>query len=159
MSEAEKLLKHMSEFAEYAFKENGEIHPMWILVGPEGPVPLVTPFHGGMSKDVAVAMARAAAKQLKATSAGFMAEAWAVEGSEEQLGDVRKISPSKHEDRREVIHIFAEDEAGNAVSGQYYILRPEHGAAKLSPFKQNSPGGEMGGRFTSILDRSNEVRH
>jgi len=148
---AREMLDHMSEFAAKLFHDTGAVHPMWILENDNEVLPIVAPFDGPDTKDAAAKFVRSKAKEMKAQVSGFMAEAWVVELKKDQPSPK---SISKHEDRREIIQIFAEDTSGAHVMGAYYILRPEHGKAKLSPFKVYPEADHISGRFTSILERT-----
>lgn len=149
MKNAKQMLDHLAEFAAKMFSDTGELQPMWILESQTEVVPIVAPFDCDATKDAASEFVRAKAKEIKAEVSGFMAEAWVVEADKDT---VINVMPRNHEDRREVIHIYAEDKSGTQLMGHYYILRPEHGKAKLSPFKQME--GSASGRFTSMLEKT-----
>ena len=149
MKTAKEMLEHVAGFAEKLFNDTGEIHPMWILESATEIIPIIAPFEGDDSKDMAVVFVRHKAKEIKADVSGFMAEAWMVSmDKDEKLNRM----PSQHEDRREIIQVYAEDRSGAKLMGMYYILRPEFGKAKLSPLKMMD--GDATGRFTSILENA-----
>lgn len=84
-----------------------------------------------------------------------MVEAWVLIMPEEnKAGMDFSQSLKDHPDRREAIFIQAEDIDGSQRSGQYYILRPEHGKPTLSTFKsfddQTKPSE---GRFARLLSK------
>jgi len=149
MKNAKEMLEHVAKFSEKMFLEHGEIQPMWVLESATEIVPIVAPFDGDESKDIIANFVRNKAKEMKAEVSGFMAEAWMVSLDKNQK--LEKM-PSEHEDRREIIQVFAEDKSGVKIMGTYYILRPEYGKAKLSPFKIMDGSAE--GRFTSMLEKA-----
>jgi hypothetical protein len=79
----------------------------------------------------------------------FMVEAWVRQAA--SMEDINSCPPSEHPDRREVLMITAEDRDGSQIMGFYYILRPEHGPAKLSPLHVQ-PFDGTAGRMVGLLD-------
>ncbi len=134
-----RLFEIASKTVGKIFLEDGEISPMWHAVaiseddGKEYQIVIATPWCSIEEKHGAVAALREMFREHNVQRYVFVCEGWMVE--------VRKlpneIAPSEHPDRREVITIVAEDRDGSQMSGQFYILRPEHGPAKLSPLQIN----------------------
>lgn len=149
MNTAKEMMDHLAGFAKRTFEDHGEIIPMWVIIGKNDDiVPILSPFSSDEEKDATAEFIRSKAKEMDAKPVGFMCEAWVVEA---KAGTKIDCQPSQHTDRREVIQIYAEDKPGS-LFGTYYILRPEHGKAKLSPFKVFD--GDASGRFTSILEKA-----
>lgn len=156
MDTIKDMIESLKGFAKKAFDDSGSVQPMWVLVAhhPEPIVmPIMAPFGSSEEKDVAFQFVRAKAKEINADLVGFMAEAWTVSIKTEGKEPPKGIVPSEHEDRREVIQIHAEDNKGNVSFGMYYILRPEHGNATLSPYHDISVDG-ISGRFSNILEKN-----
>lgn len=156
MKTPKEMLDHLAEFAKKTFANEGQVLPMWVLVArvPERQiVPILAPFSCKEEKDAAVHFVREKAKEINADLVGFMAEAWTVSVQKDTYVK-GSIVPSEHEDRREVINIYSEDKSGHTLAGFFYILRPEHGKPKLSPFKSLGDDAGMAGRFANILERA-----
>jgi len=155
---AKQMLDHMAGFAKHIFDSTSdhEVIPMWVVESETEVVPILAPFSGDDEKNASIAFVREKAKSMNANVVGFMCEAWVVEKIGADIDEAEKIIPSEHDDRREIIQIHAEDRDGNVAIGSYYILRPEHGTPKLSPFRLYDDDMKIGGRFTSILEK---VKH
>jgi hypothetical protein len=136
--------------AKRIFLERGEISPMWHAVPEDNEHLLIaTPWSDDVEKEIAIEFLREEFRRLKVQRFVCVVEAWAVVGSD--LKTLTEVRPSQHPDRREVIKIQAEDRDGSALSGQYYILRPEHGPATLSPLHEDPPDMIAAGRMTGLL--------
>jgi hypothetical protein len=142
------------------FHDTGEVLPMWhALAGNGEHLVIATPWQNDDEKDDAVRTLRRLFEHREVSCFVFICEAWAVKlnepikpGSRLLLDDLPR--PSEHEDRREVLRINAEDRAGNVLSGQYYILRPEHGKPTLSKFEQDDIAGVVSGRMSGLLKQT-----
>ena len=135
------------------FHKRGEVLPMWHAIAGNGEHMLIaTPFGDDDDKDGTMTALRAMFAERRVTQYVFVCEAWTLKLSEPQsrllLQEIPR--PSEHEDRREVLRVNAEDRAGNVLSGQYYILRPEHGTPTLSKFELDS-NGLVSGRMSGLL--------
>ena len=132
------------------FKESGEVLPMWHAEPEEGAHLLIaTPWSDDEEKHVAEKALRKVFALHRVKRYAFISEVWMaqVKSFDEVDNGPR---PSVHPDRREAVMIAAEDRYGNSISGVFYILRPEHGPAKLSPLQINDYD-EQRGRFTGML--------
>jgi hypothetical protein len=132
------------------FRKNGGVLAMWHAVdGNDEHILIATPWNNDDEKDIASGALRQMFRAKKVKRFAFICEAWTAEVS--TMAEVREgPRPSEHPDRREVLMINAEDREGNSLSGFFYILRPEHGEATLSPLHMNDYTG-MTGRFTGML--------
>jgi hypothetical protein len=137
------------------FHDVGEVSPIWHAVPEYGDHMLIaTPWSSDDEKDIAMEFLRYKFKEENVMRFVCVLEAWAVmAGDPKTLMNTR---PSKHPDRREVIRIQAEDRDGSVLSGQFYILRPEHGPATLSRFHEDPSGMTIAGRMSGLLA---ETRH
>jgi hypothetical protein len=138
------------------FLEDGAVSPIWHAIPKHGDEHLLiaTPWNSDREKDVAMDALRDMFKHYNVQRFVCVVEAWAVMGRDPSILEKR---PSVHPDRREVIRIQAEDRNGDSLSGQYYILRPEHGPATLSPFHQDPTDTlALAGRMTGLLK---ETKH
>lgn len=130
------------------FHEKGEVIPMWHAVDAQGEhILIATPWSNDREKDIAVQGLRQMFKEKGVKRYAFMVEAWMRHAASREDISARV---SEHPDRREIVNISAEDRKGNRLMGWYYILRPEHGKATLSPLHM---GNEIltSGRFTGML--------
>ena len=140
--------------AKRVFAEDGSIVPIWHAV-PENAdadqLLICSPWCNDDEKDMAVEAIRDMFKLHRVQRYVFVVEAWTVTGT--SLKVVNEARPSEHPDRREVVRITAEDRDGSVLSGQYYILRPEHGPVTLSPFHEDPADMSMslGGRMHGLL--------
>lgn len=132
------------------FRESGEVVPMWHAVdGNDEHILIATPWSSDEEKDITSRALRQMFRAKKVKRFAFMVEAWTAEVS--TLAEVNEgPRPSEHPDRREVLMITAENREGNSLSGFFYILRPEHGKATLSPLHMNDYHAVVG-RFTDML--------
>jgi hypothetical protein len=139
------------------FHQDGAVSPIWHAIPAHGDEHLLiaTPWNSDNERDAAMDALRDMFKHYNVQRFVCVVEAWCVMGRDPStLLDKR---PSVHPDRREVIRVQAEDRNGDVLSGQYYILRPEHGPATLSPFHEDPSGAiELGGRMAGLL---RETRH
>ena len=130
------------------FRQDGEIIPIWHAVPAKGEHFLIaTPWKNDDEKEATVELLREAFLEHKVQKYAFMVEAWVVEKTDTLDGP----RPSEHPDRREVLRITAEDIDGHTLSGHFYILRPEHQPATLSPFRQDPPDMLASGRMSGLL--------
>src|SRR5437879_6390282 len=145
------LFTHGADTAEYLFKAQGEIFPMWLAQDQRGRrYPLVI---SDMSdKDKAADAVKTWLKEKNIIRYVHMIECWVLEGHTKDIPQeiIEGKSIEHHQDRREAIHVMAEDREGNAISGCYYILRPEHSKVTLSPFKKHEKM-QSEGRFVKMF--------
>jgi hypothetical protein len=137
------------------FHEMGNVSPIWHAVPAQGDHLLIaTPWRSDDEKRIAMEFLRDKFKELNVQRFVCVVEAWAVMGR--NIDTVSGVRPSEHPDRREVVRVQAEDRDGSVLSGQYYILRPEHGPATLSQFHEDPGNMVMTGCMTGLL---NITRH
>ncbi len=157
ISPNQKLLDHMKDFAVFAFKETGEVRPMWLMMDAKGKVqPVIAEFETPEDKDKAAEFIRLALRAHKAVRYGFMSEAWfvAVSRGHPDFEHPEHTQPSRHQDRREIIQFMVEDDQGSTLGGRFFILRPEIGKPSLSPFTQDEGLTHQGGRFSGLLQKT-----
>jgi hypothetical protein len=150
----QSLMEHMKDFASIAFKEGGEVRPMWLLMDAKGKIqPVITSFGSPEEKDACADFIRVALRAHRAVRYGFMSEAWylSVRKGHPDYDHPEKVPPSEHQDRREVINLMVEDDQGGCMVGRYFILRPEIGKPTLSKFEQDGDLGRAGGRFSGLF--------
>ncbi len=153
----DELLTHAAEFAAVQFNAMGEVMPMWVGVTDKGErIGIVTAWNNVDDKDKAAAKVRQEFKARNVVQYAFMAEAWVLIAGRKDITDedLRRIS-REHEDRRECIQIAAENKTEIATA-MYFILRPEHGKATLSPLKkfptQKKTEFTIKGRMVGLMD-------
>lgn len=147
------LFKHGQEAAEYLFKIQGEIQPMWICETESGQMfPIAVEMPDRDKRDITIRALKDTFKRNNVVRYVSLLEAWSV--AVPSYADFHKGysgSLADHEDRREVILIQAEDKKGEVRYGLFYILRPENAKPKLSPFKTTDSTDKNEGRFTHLL--------
>src|SRR5512143_40153 len=149
----EEIFDHGKEAARYIFDMQGEVHPMWIIETKKGDiVPVMVPMIG--DKDEISLAIRKGLKKLRAVRYVSMVEAWALDvGKDKKIPENIKLGApvSQHPDRREIVAINAEDKTEGAMSGMFYILRPEIGKPRLSNFNELPRLSQQEGRFVNLL--------
>jgi hypothetical protein len=150
LAELQEFFANAAENAMRMFNESGEVLPMWHAEPEEGAHLLIaTPWSNDEEKDIVQRGLRLAFADHKVVRYAFISEVW--------LATVRTLDeakngprPSVHPDRREALMIQAEDRYGNRISGEFYILRPEHGKPTLSPLHMDDYDVRTG-RFMGML--------
>lgn len=149
--ELEKLFRFGAETAEHLFNKQGHLLPMWVGVNAKGAhSPLLIPDFD--DKDRAAEIVRSFLKDRKIVRYVSMIECWTYQGKDMPPEIAAGKSLETNPDRREAIHILAEDNGGNTISGRLFILRPEHGKPKLSPLKIYGDVEKTEGRFVKMFD-------
>ena len=147
------LVEFSSEQAEKIFRQTGQLLPMYHAILPDGhhqviPAP-------DTDKDVAVALIKAAFELMNVDTYIFMSEAWMLIAPNEtpDLAKIARRGLEHHPDRREIIMFQAENRRGERQSASRFILRPEHGKARLAPLKMDdmSKFGKSEGRMVGLL--------
>lgn len=147
----QKLFDFAADAASSLFKRQGYLIPMWVGINKKGThVPLIV--RDMDDKDRVVQVVKEFLKREGITQYASMLECWIYEGEEVPPEILEGKSLEHNPDRREAIHILAEDTDGNSLSGHFYILRPEHGKPTLTPLKMLSADGKTEGRFIGLLD-------
>lgn len=147
----QELFDHGADAAAHLFERQGHLVPMWVGVNKRGShVPLVIPYMD--DKDSVAETVKKYLKKERITQYVSMLECWTYEGKEIPPEITEGRSLEHNPDRREAIHIMAEDEDGNTIAGCFYILRPEHGKPKLSPLKMYPNAEASEGRFVRMFD-------
>jgi hypothetical protein len=152
MSELQKLFDHAAEHVAVMFKERGEVAPMWHAVDRDNEhLVICTPWSDADEKYAIVKRLCQLFHERGVKRYVFMCEAWTLEAP--NLKDIENHIGrfAEHPDRREVLTIQAEDCDGNSLMGLYYILRPEHAPATLSPLKVMKGSMRQGGTLTGLL--------
>ena len=146
----QELFAHAADIARNMFLDSGEILPMWHAVTKDGENMLIaTPWNSDEEKHFAERGLRQMFQVHGVQRYVFISEVWMAQArSFEEVNTGPR--PSEHPDRREALFLAAEDRAGNAISGHFFILRPEHGKPTLSPLHMDDFDGKVG-RFTGML--------
>lgn len=150
MTDLEKLFQFGAETARHLFTAQGYLIPMWVGVNEKGAhIPLrATDLD---DKDQTAEIVRRFLKKNNIVRYVSMLECWTYEGKDPPKELLEGQSLEHNPDRREGVHILAEDRSGDNCSGMYYILRPEHGKPTLSPFKVNGQAEKTEGRFVNLF--------
>jgi hypothetical protein len=150
LTELQDFFAIAAENAANMFRVSGEVMSMWHAVdGKNEHILIATPWSNDDEKDITADALRQMFHAKKVKRFAFICEAWiATVKTMKEINEGPR--PSEHPDRREVLMISAENREGDALSGFFYILRPEHGDATLSPLHMNDYTG-LKGRFTGML--------
>jgi hypothetical protein len=149
-----ELITFASAQAETIFRRTGELLPMWHCIKSNGEQLIVpSPCE---DKDMAVGLIKALMELEDVETYVFMSEAWILERAQgDDIAMADRYGLSGHPDRREVIMFAAENRNGEEQTARRYILRPEHGKAKLSPLVLDDMTqiGQSSGRMVGMLQR------
>lgn len=126
-----ELIEFASAQAEKIFRTTGVIYPMWHAIKANGEQ-LIMRHPDIPEKDLAVALVKVQFELEDVVTYVFISEAWILHTTEER-DPVIPTSLEFHPDRREAIMFSAGDDKGQEQTARRYILRPEHGKAKLAP--------------------------
>jgi len=151
------IFKHGQEAAKHLFEVQGAIHPMWLAETESGQIfPICMDMPDRDKRDILSEALRATFRYHKVVRYVNFVEAWCVAMPAEAKSDLMENgyegSLQDHPDRREAVMVQAEDINGEERTGQFFILRPESGKAKLSPFKVFDNAKHSEGRFTHLLN-------
>lgn len=162
MSKSKMNLKDLIEFAsantEKIFRATGVMVPMWHAVTKDGEVMVLTAPDFCDNKDMGVGMIKAAFELHDVDHYVFISEAWVLDAKTAPDAEINRIAReglANHPDRREAIAFAAENRDGEMLTARRYILRPEHGKAKLAPLiiDDMSTISESSGRMVGLLRR------
>lgn len=162
MTEKLETLRSLVEFAsdkiEKQFRKTGEVHPMYHAIKATGEHMVMLP--PGISKDMDVAMMKAAFELESVDRFVFITEAWILDqrknsgGPPLDLDRINRTGVSAHPDRREVVMIQGENRRGEMILGTRFILRPEIGKPSLAPLVViDSEFDHSEGRMVGMLQR------
>lgn len=155
-TDLKELIRLASKNVDTIFAHTGQVLPMYHAVNSKGQN-LIIP-QPDADKDVAAAMIVALFAEQKIDHYVFLSEAWILETK--GAPDMEKIALSgleHHPDRREIVAFSAESRDGGAQTARRYILRPEHGRAKLSPLVMDEMSGvKSEGRMVGLLTREDK---
>ena len=148
-----ELIQFASAQAETIFRRTGEVLPMWHAIKADGEQMIIpSPCE---DKDMAVSLIKALFELESVETFVFMSEAWILHaGPGADIDGINRRGLSEHPDRREAIMFAAENRDGEEQTACRFILRPEHGKAKLSPLKMDDmKNRESSGRMVGLLQR------
>ena len=157
-----ELIKFVSPLAEKIFRQTGQLQPMWHAVTALDQT-LIIP-QPAADKNLAAALIRLEFKVRNVDHYVFMSEAWILNATKSDISarDLRAIASeglAEHPDRREIIMFSAENSRGETLTALRYILRPEHGRAKLSPLTIDDMAGvKSEGRLVGLLERKGATK-
>jgi len=148
-------LKELIEFADSQavkiFRHTGQLLPMWHAFKSNGEQ-LVLP-QPSDDKDKAAKLIAALFELENVETYCFMSEAWILHTTMER-DPVLPSSLEHHPDRREAIMFSAENREGDSQTARRFILRPEHGKAKLAPLQMDDMANVTSeGRMVGLLSR------
>ncbi|SRR5580765_6303086 len=154
-----ELIEFASAQAEKIFRKAGEFVPMWHAITAEGREIIVVSPEFCEHKDAGIQAIREQFEKEDVEIYVFISEAWLLETKRshdrQDLAKIARQGIGNHPDRREVIAFSAENRKGEMLTGRRYILRPEHGKAKLSPLMLDDMQKltESSGRMVGLLKR------
>ena len=148
-----ELIAFANASAENIFRRTGELLPMWHAIKSNGEQMIIpSPCE---DKVMAVTLIKALFELESVETFVFMSEAWVLRaGPDADIDGINHRGLSEHPDRREAIMFAAENRDGEEQTAVRFILRPEHGKAKLSPLKMDDMRGRTSeGRMVGLLQR------
>ena len=148
-----ELIAFANASAETIFRRTGELLPMWHCIKSNGEQMIIpSPCD---DKDVAISLIKALMELEDVETYVFMSEAWMLQTEgDADIDQINRRGLSEHPDRREAIMFAAENRDGEEQTACRFILRPEHGKAKLSPLKMDDMRGRTSeGRMVGMLQR------
>jgi hypothetical protein len=156
MNDLKSFFDHAAKQAAVIFKEHGEFVPMWHTVDRNNQHMLIcTPWEDSDEKHAVIDHLRQIFQAHGVKRYAFMCEAWAVLAPNLESPYGKHDSLKEHPDRREMLTVHAEDRDGHTLAGWFYILRPEHGPATLSPLHM-SEATELKGALHGMLSARDE---
>lgn len=141
------------ELASKLFEDDGRVGPHWMISTPDNMIIVKTEFTGNTSKDMALDVIKQKFGSI-ATRIIFVSECWmrSIEGPNDG------IPPSQHPDRKEMIHLIAEDRDGEQLVLSRIIERDKDGVPTLLAIE--APNYKcVDGRFASFFDRATDTKH
>jgi len=158
MTEATSLrqfVEYVARRAEYLFKKQGALSPMYHAIDAEGNN-YVLPGPPG-TKDQAVAQVRSFLKACRAVRVAFIDEAWVIDAETSPGVDVEKIyreadSIRNHPARIEVVIVSGEDANEGLLMATREIIR--HGNKATLGKLKFMEGGQSEGRMVGLLPAS-----
>lgn len=151
MMTPEELLNYAAKIAREIFANQGKVLPMFLIMREDGKIaPMIFAMPQKHQMRALGAALRAYFKTEGVVQYASLLEAWTVETVE--IPDSIKLGGgvASHPDRREIIKIVVETKT-TELTGTYYILRPEHGPAKLSPFQIDTGYVPVAGNLIKLL--------
>ena len=155
MNTLRQMLDLASPLMERRFAAHGQIYPMWHVVDGSGNHHIQTDV--APDKDTAAILMRAYFMLVRARRYLFIDEAWMAAVGLDEAEKVQRYAAlgklSEFPDRRECVMFSGEDINGDTIMAHRYILRPEHGKARLAPLEidDNLKRGASFGRFVNML--------
>ena len=153
-----ELIEFASAQAEIIFRRTGMVLPMWHAIKANGQTLILSP-PDLENKDLSVALVKAAFEIENVVQYVFLSEAWELATTVERDPDIEKAAChglEHHPDRREILMLAAENNEGEEQTAHRYILRPEHGKAKLAPLiMDDMTGRKSSGRMVGLLRKNN----
>lgn len=147
------LIEFASAQAEKIFRSSGKLLPMYHAFKSNGEQLVFNSPPG--NKDVSVGIVKIIFEKEDVESYVFMSEAWMVSTTPDHEPDLEAMMRrglEYHPERREVIAFSAEDREGNAQTAFRFILRPEHGKARLTKLAlDDMTNRESAGRMVGLL--------
>jgi len=148
-----KFVQHVASRAEYMFKKQGQLSPMYHAIDAEGNNYVLAGPPG--TKDEAVAQVRTFLKACGAVRVAFIDEAWILDQEKAAGVDIDKVyregnSIRNHPGRIEAVIVSAEDQNEGVIMATREIIR--HGnRAVLGKLKIMPREGQMEGRMVGLL--------
>ena len=150
-----ELIELCSAQVDKIFRHTGQLLPMYHAITRNGEE-LIIPAPD-VSKDLSVMLVKAELELRGVDTVVFFSEAWMLDSTKTQELDIESWANrglAEHPDRREIIAFAAENRRGEMQTAKRYILRPEHGKAKLAPLQfDDMTGVQSLGRMVGLLTR------
>jgi hypothetical protein len=150
MSTLEEFLQKVNLVAESEFYEEGCCTPTYVVITPDGMIMMPMPDVG--DKDFALFLVRKALAKFKAIAYVFYDEAWVLQAPEGMNREDMPTDLRNHPDRKEILHLAAEDYQSGFIIATRAIIREEEKPAKLGPLEmETSKFAQYEGRMIGLL--------
>jgi|ERR1043166_6266935 hypothetical protein len=162
LTKLRNLARGIMDFASRFVDERGpdRLPPTWHIEALGEVFVIATPFSGPEDKDAVAAYIRGFLKMSGAERYAFVSESWTRQPLPSERPETLEGNVCDHPDRREVIHVHAED-AERVVTMECAILRTEHGEKRwrvmepkeISAHEKTDFDRQLNARFSNLIVR------
>jgi len=149
MSDLHQFLTRVSMLVEQEFQEEGTLEPTYVVVTQTGVVMVPMPTH--VNKDFGVFLIRKLFEDLKPLAYVFYDEAWTIDMPADTKRDEMPGDLSNHPDRKEIVHLAAEDYVSGYILASRTITRVAGKPVELGPLEIANEHTILEGRMVGLL--------
>ena len=147
------LFDHQKSFAEFCFKQQDSIIPMWVGQDAEGIIyPMSAPFTSPQEKIEVITTVKEIFRDMKVIRYVSMLESWVVVANkaDKDIKAVLSQAPSENPNRKEAVLLIGE-EGSREISGLYFIERDKDNKASLGKFEMMTGTTVATSKWGSLL--------